>query len=397
MSNLKVSLIRKCKTPSGWRRYPIAMSANGRVKPDTVLVQNSEVCYPEGHYELRSYVGSKVVYARVNGNPSDALAAMKRAQKRSTALALVSEAGIRVVDDAKRKRLSAQSKLFVQAALDRGSVEAAEVYGRSIEEFVAGCQKVYADEVDRDDIVRFHGQLRKRGLSDRTISNRHGHVRGFLLSLGVQDIKAVAGKAPRFDKTMPEIFEPDELKAFFDSLSDPYDVLLFDLLLTTGLREREAMHLEWGDISSARRTLQVRSKPEYGHKIKDAEEREMPLTQSLVDQLQAHVSEGKLIFRRRGGKASGPDGHLLRRLKARVRKAGLNCGACATCIGKGECSGWFLHKFRATYCTMLLRSGMDLRTVQRLMGHSDLASTMKYLRPAGTPEVQDRVNAIAWR
>jgi hypothetical protein len=34
-----------------------------------------------------------------------------------------------------------------------------------------------------------------------------------------------------------------------------------------------------------------------------------------------------------------------------------------------------------TYCTQLLRSGLDLRTVQQMMGHSDIASTMRYLRP----------------
>ena len=38
------------------------------------------------------------------------------------------------------------------------------------------------------------------------------------------------------------------------------------------------MHLEWSDISFAHRTLQVRSKPHHGHRIKDAEERELTLT-----------------------------------------------------------------------------------------------------------------------
>ncbi len=97
----------------------------------------------------------------------------------------------------------------------------------------------------------------------------------------------------------PEIYEPAELQAFFSSLNSDYDKLLFDLLLTTGLREREAMHLEWADISFARSVLHVKSKPEWDHKIKDAEEREMPLTQEMIRQLREYLDKHparRLIF-----------------------------------------------------------------------------------------------------
>lgn len=40
------------------------------------------------------------------------------------------------------------------------------------------------------------------------------------------------------------------------------------------------------------------------------------------------------------------------------------------------------HKFRATYCTKLLQSGIDLKTVQKLMGHKTIKSTMRYLAKA---------------
>jgi hypothetical protein len=46
----------------------------------------------------------------------------------------------------------------------------------------------------------------------------------------------VAGKSPKYEKTMPEIYEPGELKAFFKSLRTDYDQLFFDVLLKTGLR-----------------------------------------------------------------------------------------------------------------------------------------------------------------
>ena len=84
-------------------------------------------------------------------------------------------------------------------------------------------------------------------------------------------------------------------------------------------------------------------------------------------------------------------------LKRIARRAGLNCGECSTCLqGAGterqECERWFLHKFRATFATMHLQAGVDLRTVQSWLGHKDLASTMRYLKPARGEEVWERFN-----
>jgi integrase len=407
MANKRVSLVRKCKTPDGWKRYPVVMAANGRVKTDTVRVAGVEATFPVGHYELGSYAGSKRVWTKVKGNASNALAALKNAQKIANAVATADDAGVEMVVDPKRTLLRDAHPRFVAAAVARGSHEAAEIYDRTLKDFLAGCKKTYAEELTHDDILKFHGQMRGRGLSPRTVSNRHMNLRAFLLSLGfeAEKLKKIAGgKAPKFEKTMPEIFEKDDLRPFFASLGSDYDRLLFDVLLTTGLREREAMHLEFVDLNHARKTLQVRSKPRYKHKIKDAEEREMPLTVNLIKQLKDYRAKhpnARLVFGKRGGEVDEPDGHLLRRLKALARDAGLNCGVCGTCVtGKGqgrECERWFLHKFRATYITTLLRSGLDLRTVMKLSGHSDLASVMRYLRPAEGAEVQDRVNSITWR
>jgi len=51
-----------------------------------------------------------------------------------------------------------------------------------------------------------------------------------------------------------------------------------------------------------------------------------------------------------------------------------------------------LHKFRATFATWHLWAGVDLRTVQSWMGHTDLASTMRYLKPNHSQEVRVKVN-----
>jgi len=89
--------------------------------------------------------------------------------------------------------------------------------------------------------------------------------------------------------------------------------------------------------------------------------------------------------------------NFLRQCKSVAWRAGLNCGLCDTgqghCAKGAHCHNWFLHKFRATFATMHLRAGVDLRTVQNWMGHKDLESTMRYLKPARDKEALRKVNA----
>jgi len=55
---------------------------------------------------------------------------------------------------------------------------------------------------------------------------------------------------------------------------------------------------------------------------------------------------------------------------------------------------FWLHKFRATFATWSLWAGVDLRTVQQWLGHSDMESTMRYLKPSRSQHVRDKVNEI---
>jgi integrase len=220
-------------------------------------------------------------------------------------------------------------------------------------------------------------------------------VIAFLRFCGV-DTKKLAPRAPKFEKTMPQIFEDADLRVFFASLKNPYHRLVFELLLKTGIRDQEAMHIEWTDVSTSAKTLHLRAKPKYGFSLKDSEQRAMPLTDELMELLanyrKDHPKDNLIL----GGENDRPPTKLLRLLKQCVRRAGLNCGTCDACIARKECERWFLHRFRATYCTKLLRSGLDLRTVQQMMGHADMASTMRYLRPAENAETQTNVNSISW-
>ena len=97
-------------------------------------------------------------------------------------------------------------------------------------------------------------------------------------------------KAPKYNKTMPEFYDGIDLKLLFASITDPYHTLIFNLLVKTGLREQEAMYLERADISFQAHTLTIRSKPEFGFRIKDKEKRSVPFTTNLEPVLKAYRS-----------------------------------------------------------------------------------------------------------
>jgi integrase len=293
-----------------------------------------------------------------------------------------------------RVNLLAKAREFVRDAEQRGAVVAADVNRLVTSEFLRIVKKSYADEICREDLFDFHGSLRKRGCADRTVANKHARIASFLRFAGVD--RSILPPPPRYDETLPTIYTSDEISGVLGA-ADSYMQLVIGLALKCGLRDQEIMHLEWSDIHRRDRILRVSSKPCYGFRVKDSEERDVPVPDDLLEELEkrhkSHPADVLVVATKRGN----PNSKLLRTLKHLAKRARLNCGHCAGCKAKArECQQWTLHKFRRTYCTTLLRSGLDLRTVQAYMGHADLASTMRYLRPASSAEAQAKINAIRW-
>lgn len=396
MANRTVTLIRICKTESGWRRYPVAFGKNGRIRPGWVMVNNEPEYYKQGRYELRLYEGSKLVYKPASEHASEALTARDRMERKLIAKESAHAAGILLPDnDPERVSLSKKAREFVRDAEQRGALEAADVNRLVTAEFLRVVKKAYLDEIRRSDILDFYTALRKRGNSDRTVANKHARLKSFLRFAGM-DVKEIFPPKPRYDETLPTIYTSDQISAILN-VADAYMHLVIDLALKCGLREQEIVHLEWGDIHVHDKVLRVSSKPHYEFRVKDSEERDIPVPDDLLRELQGwHKKHSKpgLMLATKSGNANRK---LLRTLKRLAKREALNCGQCDGCKSKlGECQEWTLHKFRRTYCTTLLRSGLDLRTVQAYMGHADLASTMRYLRPASSAEAQAKINAIQW-
>lgn len=402
MANKVTKAYVRIKTPAGWKRYPAVIASNGRVKSGLAVVNGEEQSFEHGIYELRYFVGSKTKWIRVNGGAQDASRELKLANAQAEARVSANKTGVKLASDQSRKYITETVKAFVQAASERGSDEASETYERAMSSFTRSCRKTFVDELDNKDVSRWLGEMRKDGYSDRTIANRYANFRAFLGFAGFdrEQVKAIAGPKPKYEKGLPEIYSTAQLKKFFEILTEEYDRLLFRVLLEAGLREQEAQYLTYDRVDHEGLAFVVASNPIYGFKVKDGEARRVPISQNLADALIAWRDSRpgtRVVFGARGGKKDEPDGHLLRRLKGLVRKAGLNCGHCEGCNkGRRDCEQWFLHKFRATCLTRLLQSGMDIRSVMAFAGHSDMKSTMRYIRPLDHEQVQSRVAAMQW-
>jgi integrase/recombinase XerD len=167
------------------------------------------------------------------------------------------------------------------------------------------------------------------------------------------------GKRP---KTLPAVLSRQEVLRLFAALPDNLYRTLVRTTYACGLRIGEVVHLRVADIDSQRGVLMVRQG-------KGRKDRLVPLSPALLDELRAHwrrYRPGHWLF---PGHKPGQHLHIaaLQRWFARlVRRLGLR-------------SGVSMHTLRHSYATHLLEAGVNVVTLQRLLGHRDLSTTARYL------------------
>ena len=239
-------------------------------------------------------------------------------------------------------------------------------------------------EISRADLLGFSTYLRGKKQSPRTVYNKFESVVSFLKRHDVtgKSLKITAHDWPQVVEAEPEIYEQEMLDRFF-AACDEDERLLFEFFLYTGCREQEVMHMTDRCIDFAACTVTVRQNPDFGWTPKMYKERTIPVPAALVAKLKSMLvkrGRGGLLFPTANGK---PTHDFLDTAKRIAKRAAIP-----------EDEVW-LHRFRSTFCTRALWAGIDLRTVQDWMGHTDLASTMRYLRP-DRAVLKDRVEAI-WK
>jgi integrase len=286
---------------------------------------------------------------------------------------------------------------YLQRCLDTDANEAERSYRVALDDLIRCVPDLkFADQVTDEVMVLYGKALRQQGNGARTVFNKTRAVMGFLGWCGI-DVKALRITMPRFEKKLPVVYSQEQIDALMKAATDPYFQVVLSVLHMTGLREQEAVHLGWHHCDFKRKLILVRSSLEHGFKIKDREERDVPMPDKLAVILKEWKSQRGTRQLVLGTSGDRPNQKWLRLLKRTARRAGLNCGRCDGCRklkeNKRECGEYTLHSFRRSYATALAWSGVDVRTISALLGHADIETTLLYLAPMRAEKANQRVNA----
>jgi integrase/recombinase XerD len=226
-----------------------------------------------------------------------------------------------------------------------------------------------------EELERYLAELRASGLSAATIARRTAAARAFyrhLVLLGARrDNPAAELELPRRARRLPRTLSVGEAERLIDAAAgtaprDLRDRALVELLYGAGLRVSEAVGLERSGVDLEERLVRCVGKGD--------KERIVPIGREATEALRRYVARGRphldrrhrpeLFLNAQGGALTRAGAFLiLRRLAA---KAGL------------EPERVHPHLLRHSFATHLLEGGADLRSVQEMLGHADLATTELY-------------------
>lgn len=222
---------------------------------------------------------------------------------------------------------------------------------------------------------RFMAYLRQKQYAKSTLARKLSSLRSFYRFLcreGVADTNpAAALRAPRQDSKLPHFLSSEDVAELLDapdmSKSGLRDRAILEVLYSTGLRVSELVTLDLEDVDLSAEMVHARGKGKR--------ERLAPIGRPAIKALRAYIGvrEPNPEKQKRDGNAVFLNKHgtrlttrsVRRVLDKHIKLAGLD----------GRTSP---HTLRHSFATHLLDSGADLRSIQELLGHADIATTQIY-------------------
>jgi len=175
---------------------------------------------------------------------------------------------------------------------------------------------------------------------------------------GVKRLKVTDSKELRF-------LTVEETRRFLDACpGDLYPI--YFTFLNTGMRKQELENLEWDDVDFQRRKIKIRRK-EFWHP--KTGEREIPISPSVLKLFKKLEKENKKRLKSNFVFPHSDGGKIRIKLREKLIKIADKAGI------KDFTK---LHTLRHTFASHLVMQGVDLPTVKKLMGHSDIQTTMIY-------------------
>jgi integrase/recombinase XerD len=249
-----------------------------------------------------------------------------------------------------------------------------EAYRRDLADLTAFLGGSPADATT-ERLQAYVARMRADGLAASTIARRIAAIRSFFhheVLIGVRKENPAAElELPRRRRALPKTLSPGEVERLIEAATGVTpralrDQALVELLYGAGLRVGEAVGLDKAGVDLENRFVRALGK--------GSKERIVPLGRPAVDALNRYLSRGRpyldkrhrseLFLNAQGGPLTRAGAFLI--LRKLAEKAGL------------EPERVHPHLLRHSFATHLLEGGADLRSVQEMLGHADLATTELY-------------------
>ena len=263
-----------------------------------------------------------------------------------------------------------------------------DAYRRDVRQFAESVAKkgLGMKQITRSDLIDFMRGLYKRGLDSRSVARHLATLRHFFrfaLAEGfIVEDPAAAIESPRVRSVLPRFLSVDEVDRLLTAPDDKTtiglrDKAIIEVLYSAGLRVSELCGLQLDDIRFDSGYLSCTGK---GNK-----QRLVPLGRRALEVLQRYLKESRAQL----AKEQSPS-HLFLNRRA---------GACTRHFVWSMLAGYGRkamitkklkpHMLRHSFATHLLDRGADLRSVQMMLGHADIATTQIY-----THVVEERLKQV---
>jgi len=248
--------------------------------------------------------------------------------------------------------------------------------GRTIESYVAGVKglaKYYRrppDQLRDDEVQRYLLYIREERKLSASTCNLIRCALKFFYEVTLRRPQASLTVPPmRREQRLPEILSPQEVERILDATRTVRERVLLMATYGGGLRVSEVVALRPGDLDGERGLIRV----EQGKGRKD---RYTVLAERLVRELgryyQVYGRPEHWVFPQRGDRSRHLDMTSAQKIFTTAKRR----------VGIGKVGG--IHSLRHAFSTHSLEAGIDLPTLGRMLGHTSVTTTMRYLHTTGT-------------
>ena len=268
------------------------------------------------------------------------------------------------------------SHLRIERGLAPNTVEA---YGRDLRrylDFLEGRKLHEWAQVDRAVVQEYLAKLVALGLARRSQARNLAALRTFHKLLAAERIApgdpASEVESPRASRKLPQVLSLEEVERLLaaprnKTAAGARDKAMLEVLYATGLRVSELTGLQMNDVNLETKMVLTRGK--------GSKERIVPLGEVAAEALKGYLREARPALLGKG--RISKDLFVTPRGRRMTRQGFwklLNRYALGAGIGRRISP----HKLRHSFATHLLAGGADLRSVQAMLGHADIATTQIY-------------------